>query len=571
MSLDTSIQLDLPSIGALEADAIAVQSTRDAAGEVNKLNVECTPQDGISERYLSGKELLVATFGLMLSLLLSSLDMTIVSTALPTIVSEFDALRQVTWVPTAYLLTMTAFTLPVGQLLTIFPTKFVYIASIVIFELGSLLCAVANSMNFLIIGRAVAGIGATAILICVISTIAQIARLEIRPALFGAISVVFAIASVMGPLVGGAFAERVTWRWCFYMNLPIGALSLLISYFMPYIKAPSNNSAVAKSTFQKFKEIDWLGFLISSGSFVAFLFPLQFGGNTYSWGSSHVIIPLVLSGVGFILFLGWQHYVGDRALLPKSVIRRPLIGACFIAFCDFYAVNVGIYYIPLWYQSQGRSPIQSGISILPFLLSLVIASIVTGAYANATGRYWPIMVVSPLLYSIGSGLMYTVGVGSSEGKLIGYQIISGIGIGCALQMPDISIQSELAYEEELIPRAAGMSSLVENLGAIVGLAIAGSVFLNQLKVNLHQYAPSLPPSVAVSVQQSISNIFTLPANEQAAVVQAYVKTLDQVFLIGVPIGAISSVISLTCIHNYNLKTRGSSSTLDADEVKDIKP
>ncbi|EIW76335.1 MFS general substrate transporter [Coniophora puteana RWD-64-598 SS2] len=509
-----------------------------------------------AERYLTGKELVLTFSGLLLALLVSSLDLTIVGTALPTIVSDFDALGQVTWVPTAYLLTTVAFTLPTGQLLSLYPTKYIYILSIVIFELGSLLCAVSTSMNFLIIGRAVAGIGNTAINVCVVWAIAQIARLETRPALFGCIGVIYALSSVLGPLVGGAFTARVTWRWCFYMNLPIGVVTLFISYFMPHKQAPATpNSPATMSTRRKLLEVDWIGFLISLGTVVAFLFPLQFGGNTYPWNSANVIVPLVISVVGLALFLWWQGRMGNRALLPWHVIRRPLVASSFVAFCNFYGLMVGIYYIPLWYQSQGRNAIQSGIDILPLLLSCVGASIVVGAFANATGRYWPVMVICPLFYSIGSGLLYTLNIGSPEGKLIGYQIIAGIGIGSTLQMPEISTQAELAHEEELIPQATGMCSFIEGLGGVVGLAIAGAVFLNQLTSNLHQYAPELPSSVAVSVQQSITYIFTLPASEQGAVVQAYVRTLDQVFLVGVPIGAISSLVSLTCVHNHNLKTR----------------
>ncbi|EIW81718.1 MFS general substrate transporter [Coniophora puteana RWD-64-598 SS2] len=519
------------------------------------------PEVDANGQYLTGLRLAFTFVGLLLSPLIGTLDLTIVSTALPTILSEFDGLGQVTWVPTAYLLTVTAFTLPVGQLLSLYPTKPVYITSIIIFELGSLLCAVSTSMRFLIAGRAIAGIGNAAMVTCVVSAIAQIAKLETRPALFGLIGVAWAIASVMGPLVGGAFTARVTWRWCFYINLPIGGVSLLISWFMPYGKTLTKSKpSDTKSVLRRIAEVDWVGVLISVCTVVAFLFPLQLGGNTDPWGSAQVIVPLVLSAVGLALFIWWQRYVGDHALLPWKVMRQPVVASCFIAFCNFYGIMVGIYYIPLWYQSQGRTAIQSGIDLLPFILSSVLSSMVAGFLANGTGKYWILMVVCPLLSSIGFGLMYTVDVGSIEGKLIGYQIISGIGVGSTLQMPELSIQAELVHEEELIPQAVALSALFEGLGGIVGLAIGGAIFLNQLTHNLHNYAPLLPASVASSVQQSIAYIFTLPIGERGAVVQAYVNSLDQVFLIGVPIGAISSLISLTCIKNYNLKTRSATAT-----------
>ncbi|EIW78934.1 MFS general substrate transporter [Coniophora puteana RWD-64-598 SS2] len=461
----------------------------------------------------------------------------------------------VSWISTAYFLTKTVATLPVGQILTLYSTKRVYVSGILIFELGSLLCAVSTSMPFLIVGRLIAGIGATTVNVAAIWLIAQIARLEIRPILFGMIALMETIACTIGPIIGGAFSEKVTWRWCFYVNLPIGGLALAISYFMPGENAPKKASS-DKTLAAKFLEIDWIGCLISSGMIIAFLFPLQLGGNTYPWKSASVITPLILSAVGIASFLAWQRIKGARAILPWSILRKSILGSSFVSFWTYWALFDQIYYIPLWYQVQGRTALQSGIDTLPFLLSSCLAPVFAGLFSKKTGYYWPIMVIFPLLSSIGTGLMYTMGPASSRTRMIGYQIISGIGTGATLQLPDVSIQAELAHESQLIPQATGLMALVQGIGALIGLAISAAVFLNQLTIDLRATAPFLSETVAKELQQSIAYIFTLPASEQDLVVQAYIKSLNLVFIAQVPAGVLASLTSLTMIRNYNLKHRG---------------
>ncbi|KAG9086758.1 hypothetical protein FRC06_002884 [Ceratobasidium sp. 370] len=511
-----------------------------------------------NDRYLTGSRLFLVFVGMLMSVLLIALDQTIVATALPVIASKFDAFNQVTWIASGYFLTQAGCMLTYGQLLAIAPTKWVYLSAVVIFEIGSLFCAVATTMEFLIFGRAFAGVGAAGIFVSVLSIIAQVTRLEQRPALFGSFGAVFALASVIGPLLGGAFTDHVSWRWCFYINLPFGAITVLTIVFLtPKRPAMGGPEYDGKTTWQKWLSLDWAGSILALGMVTALLLPLQWGGNEKPWNDKVVIALFCVFGVLLITFVSWEIYKGDAAILRTAMFRRRTqIGTCLEAFFIMLALLLGTYYLPVYFQvTKGHSATRSGIDILPFMLSVVVAAGGSGGVINGTGRYWPFLIASPLLISIGSGLLYTLDLNSGSSKEIGYQIILGVGVGGALQNTIIAIQAEYAHEEELIPQGSSLVTFTQLIGGIIGIAIAGSVLANQLGKYLFLYAPDLPAGIATAVRQSVSVIFTLPQEQQEPVIRAYLKALNSVFLIGVPTGALGS-LSGFFVKNYNLKAMG---------------
>ncbi|KAJ1308610.1 hypothetical protein OPQ81_004308 [Rhizoctonia solani] len=489
------------------------------------------------DRYLTGMRLFAVFTGMLMSILLIALDQTIVATALPIIASKFDAFDQVTWIASGYFLTQAGLMLTYGQLLSVAPTKWVYLSAVVLFEIGSLFCAVAPNMEFLIFGRAFAGVGAAGIFVSVLSIIAQVTRLEQRPALFGTFGAVFALSSVVGPLLGGAFTDHVSWRWCFYINLPFGAITV--------------------TTLQKWLSLDWFGSVLALGMVTALLLPLQWGGNERPWNDKVVIALFCVFGVLCPAFIAWEYKLGDRAIMRTSMFRRRTqVGTCIEAFFIMMALLLGTYYLPIYFQvAKGHSATRSGIDILPFMLSVVIAAGGSGGVINGTGRYWPFLLGSPLLISVGSGLLYTLDVNSGSGKEIGYQILLGVGIGGALQNTVIAIQAEYAHEEELIPQGSSLVTFTQLVGGIIGIAIAGAILANQMLKYLGIYAPDLPHDVANAVRQSVSVIFTLPAEQQEPVIRAYLKALNSVFLIGVPTGVLASLSALF-VKNYNIKAMG---------------
>jgi len=231
--------------------------------------------------------------------------------------------------------------------------------------------------------------------------------------------------------------------------------------------------------------------------------------------------------------------------------NKTQIGCILEAYMIFMGLLLAIYYLPLWYQAQGHSAMRSGIDILPFQLSTVLTAMLAGGLINKFGRYWHFLVCSPLLVSVGSGLLYTINAHTPHSRIIGYQIILGVGVGGALQNTIIAIQAEYADREHMVPQTTAIVSWGQLLGGIIGIAIAGTVFAN----GLSKFLPAdLAPDVRHAVRESVSAIFLLPVDQRAAVVDSYIKAIDQVFLIGVPAGVLGSLSSLL-INNWNLKQR----------------
>ncbi|KAH7103874.1 transporter [Auriculariales sp. MPI-PUGE-AT-0066] len=504
-------------------------------------------------RFIGGAKLILIFAGLLSSIFLVALDNTIVSTALPRIVSAFDALDQVTWVVSAYFLTQAGFMLTGGQMLTIVSTKLLFLISIFIFEVGSLVCGVAPNINVLIFGRALAGVGGACIFVTVLSIVAEIVRLKDRPVAFGAFGALFALSSVVGPLLGGAFTDHVSWRWCFYINLPFGGVAMLaVIFFLPNRPAPVRPGQENFTTWQKWKGVDVVGSILCLGLVTSLLLPLQWGGQSRPWNDKAVIALFVVFAVLVPIFALWEYRQGENAILPLALLKnRTQLGCVFEAFFIFLGLLLAIFYLPLWYQAQGHSATRSGIDILPFQLATVLTAMAAGGVINGTGRYWYFLVGTPLLVSIGAGLLYTIDAETAHARVIGYQILLGVGVGGALQNTIIAIQAEYADREHMVPQTTAIVSWGQLLGGIIGIAIAGTVFSNGL---VHHFPPELSLEARIKVSQSVTAIFTLPEDQKKMAIDAYIKAIDQVFLIGVP-GGFFATCSALFIRNWNLKER----------------
>ncbi|KAF8315124.1 ABC transporter [Clavulina sp. PMI_390] len=497
-------------------------------------------------RWLSGRKFLIVHSAMLLSVLLIAVDQSIVATALPRIVSQFNSLDQVAWVASAYFLTQAGFILFFGAVLSIAPTKWVFLTAVTLFELGSFVCGVAPNMNTLIFGRAFAGVGAAGIFGACLAIIAEICPIEKRPALMGTFGGVFALASVMGPLLGGVFTDKVSWRWCFYINLPIGAISVaVIAFFLKggysALNAPTENETM----LQRWLKLDWVGTVLSLGVIISLLLPLQWGGNTKPWNDTSVIALFVVFGVMILIFVAWQYYMKEKALLPLGLLKnRTQIGASVALFWMMLMFLSGIYYLPLYYQANGHSATRSGIDVLPFMLLGVTGTMMSGIIITYTGNYLPWLIGGPLFSAIGAGLLYTIDAHTSKAKLIGYQIIFGFGTGSAFQTTYLAIQAEYHHNEAMIPKTTSIVTFSQLVGGVIGIAIAGTIFANQLVVELNKYASGLDPAIASKVKQSVTYIFTLPVEEQGPVVQAYSRAVAYIFLMAIPAGVLASLSAL---------------------------
>ncbi|GAA5923697.1 MDR family MFS transporter [Sporobolomyces koalae] len=524
-------------------------------------------------KYLTGKRLVVVFIAMLLSVFLVALDQTILAPALPIIASKFDALDQLSWIASAYFLTQTAFILLYGQILTLFDRKWTFLAAILIFEIGSALCGASTNVDFLIAARAIAGVGAAGIFVSVLSIISTVTRLEQRPKLLGLFGAVFALSSVIGPLMGGAFTDKVSWRWCFYINIPIGAVTVAaVIFLLGPQPAPPVEDHVAEYVDRKFRRwtrghwlprrgsiayrvfaLDYTGMALLLSLITCLVLALQWGGQKYSWSSPTVggIFGCFAGLVVLFVLFEWK-LAGPTSILPLGLFKkRSQVGSSLEAFFAMFGLMLGTYYLPIFFQAtRGVTATRSGLEILPFMLSIVFAAGAAGGVVSGTGRYWHILVFAPALMMIGGGLLYTVTEHSTFARLAGYQILLGLGIGCVLQNTLIAIQADCEDENE-IPQRTGVVTFSQLIGATVGIAIASSIFGNKLAQGLHEFAPDAPFDL---VRNNVESIKTLAPELQVGVKHAYVLALNRVYVITVAAGGLASLSALL-IRNLSIKGR----------------
>ncbi|KAJ7136671.1 major facilitator superfamily domain-containing protein [Mycena epipterygia] len=481
----------------------------------------------------------------MLTLLLIAFDQTILATALPRIASDFQAFSLQGWVSSSFVLAQTVFLLFYGQALRIFPAKWVMLTAILTFELGSLVCGVSKNVNQLIAGRTVSGLGAAGIFVAMVQVISQITRLEDRPRLLGLFGAVFGLSSIIGPIIGGALTDHVTWRWCFFINLPIGGLSMAAVLFLlkasPPLGSDPNKLRSWRDTLRQVGQLDFVGLTLVAGAVTSVVLSLQWGGNTKAWNDKAVIICFVFSGVLSIAFISWEVFRGERAMVPTTIFKSRSMFAAGVVVS--FLTTAYPQYIPIFYQAvRHRSATASGIDLLPFLLGVVVSIIASGQIVGKLGYYWHFLVVSPILLAVGSGLLYTLNPTTSSAKIIGFQILAGVGTGMGMQNALLAIQVEFKDNPLLLGQATSVTSFGQFLGGTLGLGVAEPVFASELSKYLLRFAPEAPAAV---VKESPTAIYTdLPAEVIPGVVRAYTQSLRIVFVLGVPVAGLALLAAM---------------------------
>jgi len=462
------------------------------------------------------------------------LDGTIVVAAVPRITDDFNSLDDIGWYGAAYQLGSAVFQPLTGKIYMKFKPKWTFLSFFIIFEIGSLICGAAHSSGMLIGGRVIAGLGTSGILNGAMLIIAECAPMQRRPTLIGIVMGISQLGLASGPLFGGLLTEYATWRWCFYLNLPVGGL---VTVMLVFVHIPQQHPrppplSVVRSLHSN---LDLLGFAIFAPTLTMLLLALQWGGTTFPWNSSQIIGLFCGAGATFIVFLLWDYHKGDAAMIPFSIVRRRTIWMSCIVYGLFMGnIYTASYWVPVYFQGvKGASPTMSGVYILPMIIAHIFAALASGPIVNKLGYYIPVALFAAVLLSVGSGLIATFSPSTPTGNWIGYQILYGAGRGLGLQMPIIAVQNTVPPPQ--LPIAMALIIFSQSFGAAVFLSLAETIFSNSFGNLISQYAPSVNgQSIIDAGATGFRNIVS--GTDLEGVLIAYGKSIDRVFYLAAGMG-----------------------------------
>ncbi|KAJ3485609.1 hypothetical protein NLG97_g6776 [Lecanicillium saksenae] len=506
-------------------------------------DTEKSAEDEIPSNYPTGFPLAMILTSVTLANFLFFLDLAVLSTATPAITSQFDSLIDIGWYGGAYQLGSAAFQPLTGKLYSQFSIKWTFAVFFLIFEIGSAICGAAQLSSMFIVGRVIAGIGSAGIANGSVTTISSILPVKKQALFLGLNMGVGQLGLAAGPILGGVFTTKASWRWCFYINLPLG---VIVGAFILFnqIPEPKVKSPPLEILGTAIRSLDIPGFMLICPAVIMFLLGLQFGGNQYSWNSSVVIGLLVGAAVTFVLFLVWEQRQGDMAMIPFAMLKHKVIwSTAMTMFFSLASILVADFYIAIYFQTiHNDSALMSGVHMLPVTLGLVLFTMVSGTLISILGYYLPFLLLGGAVSAAGYGLLSTLSTTTSPGQWIGYQVLYGVAGGCMTAAPYIAIQSLVPAQQ--IPTAMAIIIFWQNIGGAVSLIAANAIFSNSLQHELQSRIGEIgisPDKIMGAGVRSIRALVTGP--QLAAVLTAYVRSIDKVMYLGV---AMSCGVLLFC-------------------------
>ncbi|KAI1607883.1 DNA repair protein RAD50 [Exophiala viscosa] len=484
------------------------------------------PGGQVEQTYPPTSKVIAIISGLYMTAFLISLDRFVIGVAVPRITDQFHSLGDVGWYGSAYLLTACSMMLLIGRLYTMFNPKWVYLIALVVFEIGSAVCGTAPNSKALIVGRAIAGLGCAGLFQGAIIIMVHVVPLHKRPQYMGIGGLVFGFSSAVGPLIGGALTNGPGWRWCFYINLPCGAVAIAMIVLFLHIPAGmlQQNSSTLR---EKAARLDWLGTACFLPGIICLILALQWGGVTYSWSNARVVVLLVLAGVLFVAFVLIQRWKGKDATIPGHILlNRSILAGVWFSFYNGACMQTMLYFLPIWFQAiKGASPIKSGVMTLPLVIGLVIASVSAGILTKKTGYFTQWMILSSIITPIGAGLTSTFSVHTGHAVWITAGALSGFGFGLGSQQPSVGAQTVLARQD--VPIGASLMMFSQMLGGAVFISVGNNVFDSRFAKDLAKISGLNVASIVATGATELRSIVS--ASMLPRVLVAYNEALRSTF------------------------------------------
>lgn len=476
----------------------------------------------------SHENVLVVFGGLLLVMLLAALDSTIVATALPTIVGEFGGLAHISWVVTAYLLAQTIVTPIYGKLGDLYGRKRVLQVAIVIFLIGSALCGLSQSMGHLIIFRAVQGLGGGGLMVTTQAVVADVVPPRARGRYQGIFGAAFGFASIAGPLVGGYFTTHWTWRWIFYINLPVGIIALVVLA----ANLPAQSSYAQHA-------IDYVGAAVLALTLASMVLVTDLGGTVYPWSSPLMISLIVMAVAGLIAFVVIERRASEP-ILPLQLFRtRDVWVTSVVGLIVGFALIGSVTYLPVFLQIvKGLSPTESGLRMVPLMGGTLVTSIFAGQLVSRTGKYRLFPIIGSIILTISLLLISRMTAETSTLAASLYMLLLGLGLGFIMQVLIIAVQNAVDYRD--LGVATSNAILFRFIGGSLGTALLGAVLASQLHTNVERLMPGTAALDSISPQA----LAGLSPSVRDAYVEAFVASLSTVFLLATAIASVAFLVAL---------------------------
>ncbi|KAI1742719.1 MFS general substrate transporter [Xylaria scruposa] len=474
-----------------------------------------------------------------LTFILVGLDSNIVATAVPAITRDFGSIADIGWYTTVYRLTAGSFQFLFGNIYSMFPTKPILLANLGVFATGSLLCALAPTSAAFILGRAVVGLATAGAVAGAFAMIVHGTPLRERPTVAGIGGATEAVASIGAPLIGGLLADHLSWRWCFYLELPLIALTFFMAGFV--YSSPRHQNGTSGQPMTELRHLDLLGVALFIPCLVTLILALQWGGIKYPWSDWRVLLNLTLFLVLLAAFACLQRHRKDKAMLPTRILvrRSVLAGLCF-SLCNNAALSIVEYYMPIYFQVVRNSTVfVSGVMVLPIGIGLAISVFLAGFLTSRFGYYNPFMIATGILTPLAAGFMTTLEIKTAAWMLVLYQGLLGFGVGIGFQGPQVAVQTIFSDNDSQIGLA--IIQFAQSIGPAIFVAVAQNIFVSCLLANIQQESSDV--DIAGLVDQGLT-ISQNTSQDMGAIISGYTLALSRTFYLSVALSGLTLVSAL---------------------------